>query len=160
RPRSVKPQAGDENKKGSVEQFPGIKPEPQDTPVDVSLVENDSGGIQTTTANHKKSAPDKNMAHSKQSWKEKFFSRGLEVWPHTNKQKKISIAIIGLLLIFGSVTTYALNKILKRPLEVSSSVIIQKPKSTVPSRLTGVEISKELNKRHVTSIMIENSPDA
>ena len=32
--------------------------------------------------------------------------------------------------------------------------------TTKPSRLTGVEVAIKLNKRPVTGIMIENSPDA
>lgn len=35
-----------------------------------------------------------------------------------------------------------------------------KAKTTIPSPLTGVEVSKEVAKRPVTGIMIENSPDA
>ena len=154
RPPKPARQMGDENKKDITEQFPGIIPDPVEKPADISLAGNDSGAIQATD---RKEKPEKS---SRKSWKEKFFQRGLVLWPHTEKEKKIGLAIIAIVLVFGSVTAYALNKILKKPFEVSNSVIIYKPKSTAPSRLTGVEISKKLNKRHVTSVQIENSPDA
>lgn len=146
---------GDENKKDISEQFPGIKHDPVERSPGISLVDDSTGAIQPPP---KKDKPTDRKDNK--SWKEKFLSRGLEVWPHTEKQKKIGVAAIAVLLVFGSITTYALNKILKRPFEISSSTIMFEPRTTSPSRLTGVEISNKLNERHVTSIMIENSPDA
>lgn len=158
RPQPAKREADDENKKGASEQFPGIKPDPLESSSDISLIDNDSGAIRAPL---KKYQPPQSKNHEKpKSWKDKFFSRGLTIWPHTEKQKKIGLAIIAVLLVFGSVTAYALNKILKRPFEISNSTIVFEPKSTSPSRLTGVEIPNKLNKHHVTSIQIENSPDA
>lgn len=158
RPRP-KPPADDENKEGASEQFPGITPDPPEASGDISLVNDDNGGIQAASTRHRYQPPKDDKKPDK-SWKEKFFSRGLTVWPHTDKQKKIGIAIVAVLLVFGSITAYALNKILKKPFEISSSEIIFEPSSTSPSRLTGVEISNKLNKRHVTSVQIENSPEA
>ena len=158
RPRPNTPGADDENKKGPEQQFPGIKPDPQEEPADISLINDNNGGIQA--ASKLKYQPPKNDKKTPKTWKDKFFSRGLTLWPHTEKQKKIGIAVIALLLVFGSITVYALNKALQKPFEISNSSIVREPKSTEPSRLTGVEISKKLNKRHVTSIQIENSPDA
>lgn len=158
RPRP-KPPEDEENKQGTNEQFPGIKPDPQEDPRDISLIDNSLGGIQVPSSRHKYQPPEGNKKPGK-GWKEKFFSRGLSVWPHTDKQKKIGIAIVAVLLVLGSVTGYALNKILKKPFEIGSTEISFEPKTTSPSRLTGVEIPNKLNKRHVTSIQIENSPDA
>lgn len=165
RPTPPGRRADDENKKGVEQQFPGIKPDPPEKPEDIALITNDTGAIRAS-ARHKYQPPkderpkdDKKPSGGK-SWKDKFFQRGLTLWPHTEKQKKIGIAIIAVVLVFGSITAYALNKVLKKPFEISNSEIIFEPKKTVPSRLTGVEISKKLNKRHVTSIQIENSPDA
>lgn len=165
RPTPPGRRADDENKKGIEQQFPGIKPDTPEKPEDIALITNDSGAIRAS-AKHKyqppkdeDAKPDNNPASDK-SWKDKFFQRGLTLWPHTEKQKKIGVAIIAVVLVFGSITAYALNKILKKPFEISSSEIVFEPKTTSPSRLTGVEISNKLNKRHVTSIQIENSPDA
>lgn len=158
RPQPKDQGADDKNKKSIEEQFPGIKPNPVESSPDISLTQDDSGAIQASAKY--KYQPPKNDKKPAKSWKDKFLQRGLVIWPHTEKQKKIGIAIIAVLLVFGSVTTYALNKILKRPFEVSSSTIVFEPKTTSPSRLTGVEIPNKLNKRHVTSIMIENSPNA
>ncbi|HEX5797927.1 MAG TPA: DUF3048 domain-containing protein [Candidatus Saccharimonadales bacterium] len=159
RPQPKKP-ADDGNKKGIEEQFPGIKPDPQEGLTGISLIKNDSGSVQAASPRHKYQPPKKNKKTPPKSWKEKFFSRGLEVWPHSEKQKKLGIAIIAVLLIFGSITAYALNKIANRPYEITASYVVFKPKTSEPSRLTGVEIPIKLNKRHVTSVMIENSPDA
>ncbi|MEX2014974.1 MAG: DUF3048 domain-containing protein [Candidatus Saccharimonadales bacterium] len=159
RPRPKEP-ADDENKKGVSEQFPGIKPDPEESIASISLANDDSGGIQAASPRHKYQPPKTDKKTPPKSWKEKFFSRGLTVWPHTDKQKKIGIAIVAVLLVFGSITAYALNKIANRPYEISPSYVVFKPKTSEPSRLTGVEIPIKLNKRHVTSVMIENSPDA
>ncbi len=163
RPQSPGRRADDENKKEAGQQFPGVKPEPREDSPGISLVENDSSGIKAASPKLKYQPPKNgkdNKSSEKKDWKDKFFSRGLEVWPHTEKQKKIGIAIIAVLLIFGSVTVYALNKLSKRPYEINAATYVFEPSTTSPSRLTGVEIPNKLNERHVTSIMIENSPDA
>ncbi len=163
RPTPPGRRADDENKKGIEQQFPGIKPDPPEKPEDIALITNNSGAIRPPSKKYQppkdnKKGDEKPIAGK--SWKDKFLQRGLTLWPHTDKQKKIGVAIIAVVLVFGSISAYALNKILKRPFEISNSEIIIKPKSTSPSRLTGVEIPNKLNKRHVTSIQIENSPDA
>lgn len=90
-----------------------------------------------------------------------FFRR---LWP-ASKKGRIAVIIALLIVVAGGGTgVYAmLNK--KQP--VAQAPVVDKkapeppPKPTTePSRLTGVPIAIELNKRHVTSIQIENSPDA
>lgn len=46
------------------------------------------------------------------------------------------------------------------PPPVAQQKPAEPPKTTEPSRLTGVEVPIEMNKRPVTGVMIENSPDA
>lgn len=81
---------------------------------------------------------------------------------HASKKHKIIGGVIILILILGGIGgIYALSKNLSKP--SSDPVVAAKkkpPKTTEPSKLTGVDIPIELNKRPVTAIMIENSPDA
>lgn len=79
--------------------------------------------------------------------------------------KKQRIAVIGLTgaIIIGA-TAGAMAVFIKDPPPPEPPVIapkVEPPKPTTEaSRLTGVQISPELNKLPVTGIMIENSPDA
>lgn len=83
-----------------------------------------------------------------------------------SKKQKIVFALIALVLLVSiSGGVYALTK--KDPQPTTPAPVVTKsepaptPKPTTePSRLTGVQIDPELNKRPVTSIQIENSPDA
>lgn len=86
----------------------------------------------------------------------------MDLWPSTKKQRIIGGIIIAVLIVGGAGAVYALSKILSKTPNPPSAVVAKKveEKDTEPSRLTGVEIPKELNKRPVTAIMIENSPDA
>lgn len=102
---------------------------------------------------------DKNDTMKKGAMKHKITELGMRLWPTTKKQKIIGGIIVVLLLIFGTWGVLALkNHFNKRPPQEPQAMVEEK--STEPSRLTGIEIPKDLNKRHVTSIMIENSPDA
>jgi hypothetical protein len=90
---------------------------------------------------------------------------GMKLWPTTKKQWIIGGIIIVLLIAGGAAGALALNAHFKKPLKAAPAAAVVKkeepPKPTTePSRLTGVEVSLELNKRPVTAIMIENSPDA
>lgn len=83
----------------------------------------------------------------------------------TKKQQIIGGAVIAVLLIAGSGGIYALHKSLsKGPPNVAAPVVeraAEPPKPTTEaSRLTGEQIDPALNKRPITGIMIENSPDA
>lgn len=78
----------------------------------------------------------------------------------TKKQWLIG-GLVALLLIGGGLTAV----LLARPKPKPQPVVKQEtppppPPTTEPSRLTGVEIPIETNKRPVTGVMIENSPDA
>jgi len=98
------------------------------------------------------------------SWKSRFLSRGLKLWPTTKKQKIIGAAIAAVLIVSGGGGVYALNKHFNTSKPQAAAPVVEKvvepPKTTEASRLTGVEIPIETNKRPVTAIMIENSPDA
>ena len=97
--------------------------------------------------------------------KNPFKALGCKISSFSKKQKNIFLVIIILLIGASGAGAYALlNK--KEPVVVPvTPVVIEKkiepPKPTTEaSRLTGVQIPIELNKRPVTSIQIENSPDA
>lgn len=83
----------------------------------------------------------------------------------TKKQKIIAGVAVAILVLGGGGGVYALTK-KDKPTAVPAAPVVQKQEpqpaksSTEASRLTGVQISPELNKRPVTSIQIENSPDA
>jgi Protein of unknown function (DUF3048) N-terminal domain/Protein of unknown function (DUF3048) C-terminal domain len=90
-------------------------------------------------------------------------------WPHlslkraTKKQRIIGSALIAVLLLGGGTGVYALHQALSKdqPAPVAQKVETPTPApATEASKLTGVQIAPELNKRPVTGIMIENSPDA
>lgn len=140
----------DENKTNSSSdpssQFPGMKP-------DNNFNEKTPDSINVKSSSASSSAKSK-------SWKDKFMSKGLELWPHTKKQKTIGMVIIAVLLIVGSITVFALNKFAKKPYSVSNSTVTHTEKDTEPSKLTGLEVPKSINDRLVYSIQIENSPDA
>lgn len=83
-----------------------------------------------------------------------------------NQKQKI---VVGVLLVFflagGMAGAYYLYRNLtKLPPYTNPAVVLppqEPPKPTTePSLLTGVEVALELNKRPVTGVMIENSPDA
>ncbi len=77
------------------------------------------------------------------------------------KQIAVVLGIIALLIGVAGVAYWFL-----RPKPQPKPAVVAPPpppapvKTTEPSRLTGVEVKTELNKRPVTAIMIENSPDA
>jgi hypothetical protein len=101
------------------------------------------------------------MASRKQKRKGLF-----RIAPASKKQKILGGLIIAVLIIGGGGGAFALNKSFKnKPQNVGTPVaakVENKPTtpSTEQSRLTGVEITPEVNKRPITSIQIENSPDA
>lgn len=84
-----------------------------------------------------------------------------------NKKQKILFWSLLVALIFvGVAGTFATYKHFHPPAPAAAVVVVKKktaepPKPTTePSRLTGIEVSPDLNKRPVTGVMIENSPDA
>ncbi len=89
----------------------------------------------------------------------------IEWFKNLSGKKQIAV-IVAIILIIGGAgggTAWALLHKAKKPAPVAK---VEPPKPEPPkptteaSRLTGVQISPELNKRPVTAIMIENSPDA
>jgi hypothetical protein len=73
--------------------------------------------------------------------------------------------LVAVIVLGGATGSYALNKNFNGKGNVATPIAkkadAQPTKSsTEASRLTGVQITPELNKRPVTSIQIENSPDA
>jgi hypothetical protein len=91
-------------------------------------------------------------------------------WPHmliknsTPKDRILGGVLVTVLLLGGSGGVYAINKgFNKSKLEPAPAVVqkAERPKPTTEaSNLTGLQITPELNKRPVTGVMIENSPDA
>jgi hypothetical protein len=92
-------------------------------------------------------------------------------WPHimfkhaTKKERVLGSALVAVIILGGATGSYALNKSFNgkgnvaTPIAKKADAQPTKP-STEASRLTGVQITPELNKRPITSIQIENSPDA
>lgn len=76
-------------------------------------------------------------------------------------RKKMILLLIPLVLIIGGGVWWFTRP---APAKPQQAVKKEEPKApeptTVPSRLTGVQVEKELDKLPVTGIMIENSPDA
>lgn len=128
-------------------------PEPVDYGQVDSLVKNDFGSITTGRGG---SGRLKQHAHKFKSWT-------VALWPSTKKQKIVGSFIVAGLLIVGGGGVYALTKHFSKSPDPAPAVVQKKeepPKTTEPSKLTGVEIPIAVNKRPVTAIMIENSPDA
>ncbi len=97
------------------------------------------------------------VAPPKKGIKHRFTELGLKLWPSTKKQKIIGSVVLIILLVGGFFGVRALTN---NKLDVSNSQTKLAKSTTEPSRLTGVPIKSELNKRPVTSVQIENSIDA
>jgi hypothetical protein len=88
------------------------------------------------------------------------------IWfKHASKKEKIiGGIIIFALVVGGGGGVYALKKHFGKATAVSEQPVTKQeepPKPTTEaSKLTGVQISPDLNKRPITGVMIENSPDA
>lgn len=121
-----------------------------------TLADNNSGYIGL------RSSQPSNQPSSNSNTARKFKSIGLKLWPSSKKHKMLGSVIAVFLLIFGSGGLYALNKFLSRPVADPLSHGIEKrpPKTTEPSKLTGVEVAIGTNEKPVVSIQIENSPEA
>lgn len=150
----IKPSGGgsEQNKKpenldSPGEEFPGLS-----TQVD-SLVDNNAGSVGTNNAN--------SQTNPIQGKVRKFFSFGMRLWPSSKKEKIIGSALAAVILVGGIGGVYALKKLADKPLPDPAPITFEHPpKTTEPSRLTGVEIPIKTNERLITSIQIENSPDA
>lgn len=90
------------------------------------------------------------------------------LWNNLGKKQKIIIIVVGSLLLIGSLLGAYL--MLRPGPTQETAIVADEPAqeatpvapepTTAPSRLTGVEVAKELNATPVTGVMIENSPDA
>jgi hypothetical protein len=154
RPRELKLPV-EENKQPEFEQLPEELAEPAFVPP--NLVEEEQGFISAAKS------PEK--AKQKKQARKRFNFSGISFKDATKKQKIIGGAIAGVLLIAGGGGVFALQKYFSKPLPVAPVVVAEKkaepPKPTTEaSKLTGLQIDPELNKRPITSIQIENSPDA
>lgn len=93
--------------------------------------------------------------------------RRMPAWIHKPKNKKqwAILIVAAAILLAGGVGTFAMLR--KKPAPPPPPIAKEEPAPqeppkpvTEPSRLTGVEVAPELNKRPVTGVIIENSPDA
>lgn len=137
-----------------------LPPKPPESPAkqpssDFDVVEQEDGFILS------RGAPDPNKSKST-FWK-------LE-WPHiwwrkaSKKERIIGGVIIAVLVLAGGGGIYAIKKHYShKPEPPTQAQAVEKPeppKTTAPSKLTGVEIPLEIAKRPVIALQIENSPDA
>lgn len=77
----------------------------------------------------------------------------------SKKQKILLIVSILILLIGGTASAYYLTR--SEPAPAPQAVQPEPPKPTTEaSKLTGVQVKPEMNKRSITAVMIENSTDA
>ncbi len=85
------------------------------------------------------------------------------IWPDSKRGRIIASLLIALIVLGGGGGVFALlHKSAPVPLAKAPAVkkaVPPKP-TTEPSKLTGVTVPIEVNKRPVTSVQIENSPDA
>ncbi len=77
----------------------------------------------------------------------------------SKKQKiLVSVGLALLLALLGFMVWWFLLR--PQPQQLPAAQIVEPAPTTEPSRLTGLQVDPEVNKRHVTGVMIENSPDA
>lgn len=133
------------------------------------LFHNDEGSLgaqpeRSTTTKRTDVQPAKKTSDNKPGARHRFKELGMKLWPSTKKQWIAGSIIMVILIFAGSAGAFALYNHFKKPLPQEAAPVVQKeepPKPTTEaSKLTGVMIDPELNKRPVTGIMIENSPDA
>lgn len=90
--------------------------------------------------------------------------RRFHIWPRrwSTKKKRICTAllVVFLLALAGGGYYWYRATHMTKPADVVAKEETPPAPTTEASRLTGVQISPELNKRAVTGVMIENSPDA
>lgn len=96
--------------------------------------------------------------------KRKSLSSIITAFQHLSTRKKIIVisALTGLLIAIGGLVWWFVLK--PQPPQPEPPVVQKEEEppapTTVPSRLTGIQIEPELNDLPTTGVMIENSPDA
>lgn len=90
--------------------------------------------------------------------------RRFHIWPRrwSTKKKRICTALLVIFLLAlagGGYYWYRSNQQAKPP-GAAAKEETPAPPTTEASRLTGLQVAPDLNKRAVTGVMIENSPDA
>ncbi len=93
--------------------------------------------------------------------KPKPWRRFINWFKHLNRWQKLLAVVILVIIAAAAYDGYV--HFYKKPTheaKEAKTVYIKPKPTTEPSRLTGVQVSPELNKLPVTAIMIENSPDA
>lgn len=95
------------------------------------------------------------------------FGKISEFFHHLSKPQRIILLTVAVLILIGAGGGVYAMKFQNKPVAETKAVVaveekpVEPPKPTTEaSRLTGVQIAPEVNKRVVTSIQIENSPDA
>lgn len=92
-----------------------------------------------------------------------FFKTFVGRWKSFSKKQRAGLLVaFGAILIgltVGAMAVFIQDPPPPEPVKIAPKKEPPKP-TTEPSRLTGVQISPELNKLPVTGVMIENSPDA
>lgn len=141
---------------------PKVNPEPKST-----VIKPATEPVATLTAETPvKQAPPLEATPDKPAKKERFYKRFHPIqWFKglSKKQKVLTILVAIIILAGGSAGAWALFK--PEPKAAPKPAVVEVPKEepkkeTEPSRLSGLQVKPELNKRPVTGIMIENSPDA
>lgn len=86
----------------------------------------------------------------------------LQKWQDLSKKQKIVLVILLSLIIAAAsfaVWKFVLAKEPTQPVESEQAISAPEP-TTEASRLTGLQVDPAVNKRQITGIIIENSPDA
>ncbi len=135
----------------------------EDTSIDKPInIDNDNNPSDFTSDQPKKM--DFRPPETQKTSKNPFKLLGRKFNALSKKQKIIVIAVIVLLLAAISYGAYALFLKKDKPAEVKQPVAekkVEPPKPTTEaSTLTGIQVPIGSNKRPITSIQIENSPDA
>jgi hypothetical protein len=162
----IRPKSGPQDKKTPTD-LDARDSIPEDFQEDTSqlddlFVGNEEGSIGV----HAATAPlDKPSAAPKAKQNNRVATFFQKLRPRSKKQWIIAVVAVLVVVGGGSAGAYALlNHPKKAPVVSAPAPVAKKeepPKPTTEaSKLTGVEVDPALNKRPVTAIMIENSPDA
>lgn len=135
--------------------------EPAFVPPEVLAVQTEDDPGDAATDNENQGA--ENMPKKPSKRKPKGSHKLLVAFNKLNKQQKIIAvsALVGLLVAVGGLVWWLVLKPAAPQPEPTVAQKEEEPVSTtVPSRLTGMQVAPELNDLPTTGVMIENSPDA